>query len=300
MNPITNDELVSHVLGFTSPGRAAEIEAAAKEDASLAAKLLCMRRSVGLDEAAEPAAIPVPAAPRRRRWLPARQPWRTLAASLAILLMSVGVSWAGWHFLKPQPLLQDDFEDEWGDMLLWDTPRRTVREENGHVRLLDRGYLRTKLDFAAPVRVSFRWKWLDLGGDFKYRETLTVALRTSGTPLPESPYEAADGILIFFSATGGTVSVANAPRPIAITDFKSVVLPADKWHDITILDDGLRIQVFIRGPAIPEEQAKNPIMEVVIPDQGPHHRIAFYNRERLASVSFESWLDDIAIWPLGR
>lgn len=218
---------------------------------------------------------------------------------MLVLVCGGGVSWAGWHFLRPQPLLQDDFADAWGDREVWFTPRRTVREENGYLRLLDRGYLATVCEYPSPIKINLKWRWVDFSGEFLYRDSLCIALRTSGKPLEAHPHEVSDGILVRFKANNGCVTIERASdvaNPIAETPLGSFKLPADVWHDITILDDGVTIQVFLRGTSHPERQGERPILTAVVPDAFPHHRIAFYNRERLASTSFESWLDDIEVW----
>src|SRR5262249_4181982 len=155
------------------------------------------------------------------------------------------------------------------DSTRWSAPRPRVRPDLGFMRLVNRGYLVTEQEFEGPIELRFRWKWIDLAEDPQYSEDLTVALRTTGTPRPNRPYEIEDGVCIRFMTYAGKVSLGRSPPgptpefppgTKTITPEGTVPMPSDVWHDVRITDDGLTIAVYITGPELPQENATKPIL----------------------------------------
>ena len=84
-----------------------------------------------------------------------------------IFVCFVGISGhtaAAVAILRTPPLLADNFNDGWLDVRLWKVGRRSVMEENGYVRLMNRGLLITQKEFTDPISVDFDWKWIDHAG----------------------------------------------------------------------------------------------------------------------------------------
>lgn len=298
MPPITTEDVVCYLLGQSSPAMSHEITKQAASDEEFAAQLGLLRACIlpsgdGRDSYSKqtPPLALKPPAPRRFivRW----------AAIVLATIFSMGMAWAGWEFIREKPLLEDHFTENWGDREIWSTPRRVVMVEGGHVRLFDRGSLCTRAEFTTPYKLSFRWRWNDLAGDFLYRDILTVVLRTSGKHKKEHAFEILDGIIIFINATSGEVSIRNAKdNPADINPSRVLKLAPQVWYDITILDHGDRIEVFMAGDHLP--QSEQPVKTFNVDTQFEHGHIAFYNRERVASASFESWLDDVVITRLKK
>lgn len=290
MTPFTDDELIDFVFGRQTE-RTADIARQAAVDEELAAQLDIMRALSGIPAPSPPITLPVPCRPRT--W---SRSLRRVAAAVIALLMLGGVSWAAWFVLHTPPLLHDNFNDRWLNLLLWQVPRPTVREEGGYIVLVNRGYLVTEAEYPGPIDLTFRWRWRDLGGWPAFSDTLTVVLRTTGRPLEARPHEVADGIAVQFNAVGGFIGIRRMPLQdgprMATTPDAAVPLPAGEWHDIRITDDGETIAVYVQGPSITPHRQDEPILQVACPDTSNAHRIALYNRERLADVPHESHVDD--------
>lgn len=284
-------DLILFMLGQTSPEQERSIQAQAQSDEEFAAKLRVLQSFVGTESEAMPGRQRL--LTRLMRLL--RNKKSVLAAS--ILLLMIGVSWAGYVLLAPSPLLQDDFRGRWFNASKWNAPRRIVRQENGHLRLINRGAIVTQKEFPGPISISFRWRWLDLAGDPLYADHLTIALRTRGFFSGERPFEIQDGILIRLNAWGGTASIFSATDPAidVIKPLGSAPLPADMWHDIRITDDGQRIALYIHGPEIPEQPGSQPFLSLLLPAQAQEYHVAIYNRELLADVVHESHIDDFRL-----
>lgn len=298
MRTFTNEDLIRHAFGCSEPELSHMLEEAAAEDDELGSQLLFLRRYAGVEGEEPTLARPAAGSVRVRA-----KNWRTVrrAAAIFLLLLCTGsAAWAGWRWGMPQPLLFDDFEDGWGDAQKWSTPRRFVHEEKGYVRLVDRGFLATVQQFKPPYRLKLKWKWIDLQGDFLYRDSLDIVLRTSATPAPSKPWPATDGVRVCFNATGGQVGIAlfNGCGPIAETPRSTLPLPAGEWLTIIIVDDGASISVSCDSPHLRPEQRNAPLLTAAVAGDFKHGKIAFYNRERLAEASFESWLDDVEVWPM--
>lgn len=289
-----------YLLGQSTPAVCKAIENRQETDEEFATEVSFVRAFLHVEEEPHHASssFTVPQSTtihriNRSRWL-----WRC-AAGILIGICSLGVAFAGWALIRVKPLLQEHFHDNWGDMALWRTPRRVVKVEDGHVRLIDRGYLVTTKEFPGPIKLTFRWQWNDLAGDFLYRDILSIALRTSGIPRKEHAFEISDGIVVVINVTSGQVGVTEAgPLNDALKQSKKLKLPPHVWHDITITDDGSTVRVFMTAPHISQEESEEPVLEYSTPIKGNGHHIAFFNREPLAGASFESWLDDILIQQL--
>ncbi len=290
MSEFSDEDVIRYVLGEATPEAAAALRTRAANDKELAATLELLS-SCGPTSFAT-----VSRPPRRRRYSPTGA--RRIALALIAAFAASGLAWAGWVALMPKPLLEDNFNSGWGDISKWKTPRRSVKVEGGHVRLFDRGYLVTLKEYSEPIDLRFRWRWTDLAGDFHYRDELTVALRTSGNPKPVYYFEATDGVTVKLNAYCGTVTISSSGDehiPFAHTEHGAIALPAEQWHDVRITDDGETIAVYVSGGNFGAEAARKPIISAKVPSTQMKRHIAFYNRERLASASHESWLDDIVI-----
>lgn len=240
--------------------------------------------------------------------------WRGASIAAAILLLiCVGFAWA---VFRPRPLLSDSFGDEWVDPDLWFTPRSGVREEGGHMRLLNRGYLVTEKEFSGPISVSFDWKWLDIDSHPHYSEQLAVVLRTTGRPREQHSFEVKDGVVVRFDAQGGRITVSLAKEdPSGFLDeigstlstdsghrfqispalTKRIPMPAEKWHGIRIADDGRIVAVYLSGPEVPREYKDTPILSVRCPDEFTERHIAVYNREYVGETNHESRIDNFVL-----
>lgn len=307
MSAFTDEELIDYVLG--APGaRVEDIERQAAVDEELAAQIAIMLGMCGRD-------VPGPIRDeegirRQSRWKQTLQSLKRffrknlVAACLAVGLLSVaGGAWAVWS-ITHRPLLEDHFQRRSFDSTRWSAPRPRVRPEQGFIRLINRGYLVTQQEFEGPIEIRFRWKWVDLAENPPYSEDLTVALRTTGEPKPNRPYEIADGVCVRFITYDGTVRLGptppvpspdDPPESRRITPRGSVPVPSDSWHDVRITDDGLTIAVYITGPELPPENATAPIIKVDWPHPTKGHKIAFYNREMLEWAAHESHITDIVI-----
>jgi hypothetical protein len=227
-----------------------------------------------------------------------------LGRRAALVLIAAGVAgtgWAGWSVLRPRPLLEDNFNDRWFDPRLWTCPRPIVREENGYLRLLNRGYIVTTKEFRGPIALAFDWRPIDLDGHPEYRDILTVALRTTGTPRSKHSYEAVDGILVKIDSQGGRVTASIAsPSSIEslqlrLMDAGTLPIPADEWHRVRITDDGTNIAVFVAGPEIRGADGENPVISIAYSGHLEGRRIALYNRELVGGVLHESHIDNLVV-----
>lgn len=302
MNTHTNSDLICYVLGELPIETVQTIEAQAKADRILAAKIEMMRDSIEADEdcpADAKAEIPEPTKARVRWWI-AKPSLRKAVIAASILVVACGMTWAGYKLLSPRVLLQDNFNADWFDSRIWKTGRRGVREMNGGMRLMNRGSLVTKKEFAEPLAVSFRWKWIDHAEDPLYADELVVALRTTGEHKKEHSYEILDGVLVRFNTWEGSAAIFKgvSATPLASVPRGSLPLSADEWRDIRITDDGETVSVYLTGKGIDPKYGKTPLMQARCPDYRPGGHIGVYNRELLADAVHESWLDDFLICAL--
>lgn len=307
MSEFSSHDLSLYVVGQAPVDLTRRIEEQAKVDHELAAQLALMASVAGAPlHAASPSGSPDV---RQRGERPRRIcRWFTVMRALLVVVASgtviAGVGWAGWMLLATHPLMQDNFNDRWADARLWVCGRPAVREENGYMRFVNRGYLVTKAEYPGPIAVSFDWRWIDLAGHFDYADVLTVALRTSGRPRPKHSYEARDGVLVKLDAAAGKVAILLASdfdeqptswTAIASTPDGAIAIPAEEWHHVRITDDGERIAVYCTGPEIHEKDRNKPILEVRCTQETGSHHVAIYNREFLAEVPHESHIDNFVL-----
>src|SRR5206468_1129689 len=90
--------------------------------------------------------------------------------------------------------LADPFDTSWLDPTRWRTGRRKTTAQDGYARLNDRGSLVSVQEFKEPIQIDLDWRWIDIAGDMSYRDTLTVALHTSGKHAAAHPFCVRDGI----------------------------------------------------------------------------------------------------------
>lgn len=285
MTGVRNDDvdLIAYVFGDVPSTTKLRIDALAKRDPEVSAKIALLRLGTGRDV-------------RQRR------SYTRLASSVAaVLLVAVGVG-AGWVILNPRPLLQDDFSDEWFDSSRWLPPPEFVhdsgiKEQNGFVKLVNRGYLITRREFFQPLMVSFDSNWSELGTNPLYADHLAVVLRTSGTAMPEPPHEISDGVIVKLNAWSGTAEIWSQPdAPHTASTPKAIVkLPAERWHHVRITDDGDWIAVYVMGPAMPDSSCDTPILAARCPTRTGHGHIVLYNRECVAHIPHESCIDNLVV-----
>lgn len=286
-------DLILYVLGEASPEMALDIEAQARQDDCLAAKLNVMRWFMGApmpEDGSSPTGCCVA---RWRRWLVGRRNW--LAAACVLLL--AGVGWSGYALLVNPPLLEDNFNGRWFDAGKWLGARPVLRQEDGHLRLSNRGAIVTQQEYPQPVSLSFRWRWLDLAGDPLNADHLTIALRTRGFFNPARPFEVQDGILVKLNASSGAASIQSVTEETLIsqTAIATLPMPADLWHTVRITDDGETICLYLAGPNIPREHVKTPVLQLHSARRGQEYHIAIYNREFVADATHESHIDDFLL-----
>lgn len=296
-----NRTVARYVLGIATREEAIRVATGRASDADLAARVNVLREVAGL-ETGESTADEEDVPPLRLKMRRRRPFWWRAAALVAFLWAGAGLTWAGWKLLVTPPLFADNFNSGWGDRQKWTTARRHVFIEAGHARLFDRGHLVTVPEFSRPIDLRFRWKWIDLSGDLLYRDELVVALRTSGEVQPQWPFEGADGLQVRFRTYDGRVWIYDhaTQEVLAQTPVGAVPLAADEWYDVRITDDGETVSVYLGGRGRGADAMERPLLRASVKDNAPSHHIAFYNRERVASASHDSLLDDIVIRPLEK
>lgn len=303
MREFDYEDVISYLAGQAAPELVARIDEARKHDGELAA-LIDVLRAVP-DDAGVACLPPTPLAPTRRG------AWRAFlkrAAAMVLVIAGLGgMVWAGYQILAPRPLLHDNFNDEWIDSTKWMTARRFTVEEAGHLRLNNRGSIRTAQEFAGPIEVELDWRWKDLAGDSLYRDTLTVVLHTGGKHRDQHPFRTVDGIEIAFQASGGQIAIAslpNAPDEVltnGMTKESDLPMPANKWHHIKIVDDGKSIAVYFSGPEIdPKKHQSKPVLTVKYAGQFKNHHIVIHNRELVAEALHESHIDNVIVRSLAK
>lgn len=289
MNEIDDKELIDFLLGRSTPSRSAEISRLCRDDPILATQLEVMAGMTGLPLRDSGPAVKAP--PRRWNFGP-----RVLLRVAMAMFFLLGIGWTTWKIFGPKPLMEDGFSDGWLDVRLWMVARRGVHEENGHLRLVNRGSIATQQQFPGPLEIRFKWRWIDQTGDPLYAETLQVALRTTGKHKPKHSYEIEDGLIVQFSSMGGCVRLLHANEPeFANSGDGSVPIPAGAWHDIRITDDGENVAVYVSGPAVDEKNAREPVLTGRRRVPPAAHHVAVYNRELVGDAIHESHLDDFRL-----
>lgn len=298
--------LSAYLLGDLPPDVAAEVEQTAKSDPSLAAKLETLAALTCVDL---PSSLRVVERPQSH-WT-RRQFVKGVAASLAGVAVLGGAAYAGYEWLKPLPLVEDDFDDDWLDTTKWYVylGRRGVRERDGHVRLMNRGSIVTRREFSEPIEVSFDWMWVDRAEDRLYSEVLKVALRTSGQHYDQRAYEVKDGLVITFGTEGAyarieaiegnELQIRPLTRQLARSQDGTAIIKVETWHHIRITDDGRKVAVYLTGPRIDRKFAKVPVVEAEWDNAGGGKRIAIYNREFVGDTPHESRIDNFKVYRLG-
>lgn len=292
MNDIETEDLIRYVSGRAAPDVRERIEAAAANDEELSAKLAWVAALAGVP-------LPPPASASRAKTKRRLSRRRALLAATSVLA-GCGLSWAAYAFVYDRPLLADNFSDGWLDPRLWRGERPIIREEKGHLMLMNRGVLVTREQFPLPIELSLDWQWLNLAGDPVYSDDLAIALRTPGRAMSVRPFDVNEGVLIRFRAGPGQVSISRAKGQIpfdalGVSPEGSLPMPAESWHHIRIADDGREIAVYMTGGAIPPTKDGEPVIRVRCPDDSRHHHIAIFNREFIASAPQESRIDNVVI-----
>ncbi len=299
MTAFDDATLIAYAVGELPPAQAAEVARGAAADEELAAKLDALGACAG--RRAEPpisvgVAGPRPNSSRRRL---AKQ----LAAAVAGVALLGGAAYAGYEWLREKPLVEDNFRDEWLDSRVWDTGRgrKGVREEGGHLRLLNRGSVVTQAECPAPMELELDWQWVDVAADPNYTDNLSVGLRTTGTHQREHAYKLLDGVVVDFNSHRGAVYVYDAQAPASgetISPRGEVKFAAGKWYHLRVTDDGKRVSVYVSGPDIDRKYAKEPVIAVDVTGVYTGRRVALFNREYVAGANHESRIDNVVVRPL--
>ncbi len=288
MNAALDDlYLVGDVFGDLPMEQASHVETMVAADKELAAKIAVMR--VGMGQGRK----------RTSRGRAIR-----LVGCLALVVAGLGAAWTAFG---PRPLLSDNFNDGWFDSSLWLPPSvfsrsMGVKEQHGYMRLLNRGYLVTRAEFADPISVQFDWSWSDFGENPLYADHLAVVLRTAAEPDADHAFEAKDGVMVKFNAWSGAVEIWAQPDGAnrGSTKSGSLKLAPDVWHHLRITNDGERVAVYVTGPAVGDHDNDGPVLEVRCPTAPTARHVAIYNREQLAAIPHESYIDNVVIESLGR
>jgi hypothetical protein len=166
--------------------------------------------------------------------------------------------------------------------------------------LNDRGSLVTVEEFKNSVEINLDWRWIDIAGDMLYRDTLTIALHTSGAHSNKHPFRVEDGIEVTFQSHSGQVSLASPtdrtynPR----TDEGALPMPAGKWHRLRVVDDGKAVSVFLSGPSIEKKYSEKAALVAEYKGKFQKHHIAIYNREIVAGALHESHIKNFSVTTL--
>lgn len=237
-----------------------------------------------------------------------RPRWQAVLSTGLIVVLFAGVTWGGWTLLSPRALLQDNFNDEWCDTTKWWTPRQGIREQDGHLWLISRGYLVTADEFPGPVSLTFDWKWVDLGDDPHYADHLSIVLRTTAEPRPY-PHEVLDGLMVKVNTSTGRISIELPSGDPAVRNIERIAetdpatplpMPADKWHTIRVTYNSGQIAVYITGPEIAPRYAETPVLQASCADVFPGNNIAIYNRELVGGIPHVSHIDNVVLRELGQ
>jgi len=225
--------------------------------------------------------------------------------ALVLLLAVSGMAGAGWVMLMPRSLLHDNFNDNWFDSRLWLPPpsfgdKQGIREADGRLKLVNRGYLISKQEFTGPIEVSFDWIWNELGLNPVYADHLVIVLRSAGIPTPDYPFEVPDGIVIRLNAWEGRAEVDAEPglQNHQKGEWGEVKFSPDTWYHIRITDDGERIAVYVTGRNDPDHPDEKPVVEGSYPMAPKSGHLVIYNREQVGGVPHESWIDNVTVRPL--
>jgi hypothetical protein len=300
MNEFSHATLIAAVLGQLPAEQTDEIRRIAVKNAELAAKFRALEAAAGMSSPVtelESKAVPNVRANTSKK--PLHRLLKLLAASMAIVLLLSGAVYAGYELLRDRPLLDDNFRDEWLDTKIWDTyrGRKGIREEGGHLRLLNRGSLVTAQAFPDPIELEFDWQWIDLASDPLYPDYLCVSLHTSGRHDEITPYESLDGIDVNFNPHHGGVIIGSREggNPAQRSDHGILKFSSGKWYHLRITDDGNTVAVFARGPEIERKYDKEPILIYEYKTSASEHRVSFFNREYIAGANHESRIDNVVI-----
>ena len=306
MSRVTDEMLIMYLARQLSPEDAHDLESELARDAELAAKLQLIEDFSGLRISNV-----------RRGWRKSFVPFRSLVAavretfqhhpvwiSVALIVIGAGVTGASLNLLFHAPLLQDDFNDNWFDSRIWLPPplhgkNQGVRETDGHLKLVNRGFLISKQEFNEPIDVSFDWRFSELGLNPVYADHLAVMVRSSGQANPVYPFEIEDGVRIHFNAWTGVVAlVEESGKQLVTTVPGAVKMAAETWYHIRITDDGERVVVYLNeGKGNARRDAK-PVIEGLFPKSNRSGHLVFYNRELVGGIPHESFIDDIVVQAL--
>jgi len=298
------ETLVLYAAGRLDESRRQEIADATRSDEELRATLEVIGVLSGLGESGGREASPTPLRRVREssRLLIAACRRHPVWLALAVLVAVSSIAGAGWMILMPRFLLHDDFNDNWFDSRVWLSPpafgrEQGVREQDGRLKLLNRGFLISKQEFSGPVDVSFDWRWSELGFNPIYADHLTIALRSSARTSQTYPYEIEDGVVIRVNAWTGYAAICVEPgsQHMHKSGQGMLKLSADTWHHIRITDDGEHVAVYVTGRNDPEHPDDRPVVEGSFPTAPKSGHLVLYNREKVGGVPHESYVDNIIV-----
>ena len=303
MKTIDDEELTRFLLRDLPSQRLHEIQQLVDTDEEFAARVEVNRfmiEAIAGVECGFDRDKPATSFPRARRVGRFISRYRVLAMVMLGIVVLATTATATW-FIWNAPLMKDDLSSGWFDASVWRPPPAEIEEggvraERGCVRLVNRGYLSPRREFAEPIDLRFEWKWVQLGLNPHYAEHLSVALRTEGVPNKSFFWEASDGLIVKFNAWGGFVNIMDSQgNELARTPTRSHPIPAEEWHKIRITDDGEEISVYLSGPLIQPAGADTPALRLRHRSQGAGRHIAIYNREQ-TGVPHESCIRNFVIY----
>ncbi|MBS0263498.1 MAG: hypothetical protein JSS02_16275, partial [Planctomycetes bacterium] len=294
MTTFDEETLVLYAYGRLDDSKTKEIADAIPNDPELASALEIVQRLVGFDSSDSKIRPVNRLSQVHTQLFKFGRVHPYLLAGLLIVFFS-SLAGGSWIWLVPHSLLQDNFNDNWFDSRIWDFPPTSetgqgVIEADGHMKLLNRGYLISQAEFNGAIDLSFDWRWSNLGLNPVYADHLVVVLRSTGKPNVEYPFEIEDGVRLRFNAWTGKVELdlVHEPGTLQATELGVVKLPAEIWHHIRITDDGDNIAVFISGPDGPTPADGSPIFAAACRTKDLTGHIVFYNREYVGGVPHES------------
>ena len=173
-------------------------------------------------------------------------------------------------------------------------PASQVTLVQGKLSLRNRGYLVTRQEYSANVRICLKWMWQPIQSDFPsdvgvYADHLAIALHTTGKPHAQWAYDIVDGLVVKFYAGINEVEIIDSFRHERLGIARNIALLQWAWHELCVEDAGTEIRVYCNSA--------QPILQVPITNK-PHaklHKIAIYNREPVAMVVKESLIDDLIV-----
>ncbi|MEZ6141855.1 MAG: hypothetical protein R3B84_14885 [Zavarzinella sp.] len=271
-----------------------QIRQLAESDEELAAKIDLLQ-GFGFSDSQD---IPIQAVPVKKVGSLYRRLHSAAAVALLIAFLT-SAAITSYAVFRQKPLVEDSFNDGWFDTRIWDPylGRKGVREEQGQLRLLNRGSIVPQADIQGDFEIEFDWEWVDLSSDPLYPDALTVCLFTSGRHATLHPFQPEDGLEITFEVRRGNIAIC--PRIVGLSNttspLGSLPLAPGQNYQIRIKVVGKDISIYASGSGIDPKYRKTPVMTYQVKHEFTGKRVAIYNREYVGGSNHESRLDNLII-----